>query len=238
VNASRFELMSVLVTPAALRALSDVLSDAQPWPIYVCNASLLQTVTGFNFHRGCLALVRRPARAATLGELAKAPYLLALEGVGNPDNVGGLFRVAGALSVGGIVLDRACADPLYRKAIRTSMGAALHVPFVVARDFLTALQELRTAGCRLVALTPDPAAAPIHELTTSADERVVLLLGSEGHGLPPATLPFADTRVRIPMNPGADSLNVVVAGAVALYEVQRAAGQWNFNQGSSSSNPA
>ncbi len=211
----------MLVTSAALQALSDVLSDAQPWPIYMCDASLLRTVTGFNFHRGCLALVRRPARGATVAGLASVACLLALEGVGNPDNVGGLFRAAGAMSAGGILLDRTCADPLYRKAIRTSMGAALHVPFVVVRDFLAALQELRAAGFRLIALTPDPAASPIDELTTSIDERIVLLLGSEGHGLPPATLALADARVRIPMNPGADSLNVVVAGAVALYELQR-----------------
>lgn len=211
----------MLVTPAALHALSDVLSDAQPWPIYVCDASLLQAVTGFNFHRGCLALVRRPARGATLAGLANAACILALEGVGNPDNVGGLFRVAGAMSAGGILLDRTCADPLYRKAIRTSMGAVLRVPFVVARDFLAALQDLRAAGRRLIALTPDPAASPLDELTTSVDRGIVLLLGSEGRGLPPATLAFADARVRIPMDAGADSLNVVVAGAVALYEVQR-----------------
>jgi tRNA G18 (ribose-2'-O)-methylase SpoU len=221
VNESRFELVSVLVTPAALQALSDVLSDAQPWPIYVCDAALLQTVTGFNFHRGCLALVRRPARGGTPAGFANAACILALEGVGNPDNVGGLFRVAAAMSAGGILLDRTSADPLYRKAIRTSMGAALHVPFVVAADLLAALQELRAAGWRLFALTPDRTASPIDEVTTSSDERIVLLLGSEGHGLPAATLALADARVRIPMDAGADSLNVVVAGAVALYEVQR-----------------
>jgi len=220
IAAGQFELTSLLVTSTALQALSDVLPDSLPWPVYVCRRSVVRAVTGFNFHRGCLALARRPNIEMTIDRLPDSPRLIALEGVGNPDNVGGLFRVAGTLTVGGVILDRTCADPLYRKAIRTSMGATLRVPFVRVQDWLSALSQLRTRGYRLIALTPDPEAVSLETLKPTARDRLVLMLGSEGSGLQPATLALADARVRIPMDPDADSLNVVVAAAIALHALQ------------------
>jgi tRNA G18 (ribose-2'-O)-methylase SpoU len=217
---ARFEAISILVTPPALAALADVLSDAHAWPIYVCNQDVVSSVTGFNFHRGCLALVRRPPDGRGLDVIPDGLRLIALEGVGNPDNIGGLFRVAAAMDVAGVVLDRTCGDPLYRKAIRTSMGAALRVPFVMLDDWLAGLSELRTRGYRLIALTPDPDATLIETLKSCVQDPLVLMLGSEGHGLQPASLAFADVKVRIRMTPGADSLNVVVAGAIALHELR------------------
>ncbi len=213
-----FEIVSMLVTSAALQGLSDVVSDSSPWPVYVCAQPIVRDVTGFNFHRGCLALVRRDSIATTLDGIPASRRLLALEGVGNPDNVGGLFRVAAALGVGGVLLDRTCADPLYRKAIRTSMGAALRVPFARLDDWALGLDALRERGYRLVALTPDPSAVPIAELASA--QPLVLMAGAEGSGLKPATLGFADVRARIPMDPEADSLNVVVATAIALYQLR------------------
>jgi tRNA G18 (ribose-2'-O)-methylase SpoU len=156
--------------------------------------------------------------------IAGAPRVLALEAVGNPDNVGGLFRVASALGAGGILLDDSCADPFYRKAIRTSMGASLRVPFVSAADWMPSLEGLRTRGHTLVALTPGTDAIALDEWRPAAATRLTLLLGSEGSGLRPATLALADVFLRIPMDRAADSLNVVVAAAIALRELRDTGG--------------
>ena len=173
-------------------------------------------ITGFDFHRGCLALVRRPTAELPLGSFARASRLIALEGIANPDNVGGLFRVALALGAGGVILDRTCADPLYRKAIRTSMAATLRVPFTRVEPWRRALDELKAAGFRVIALTPDPGALSIDEYQLEPDARLILALGSEGAGLQPESMSHADVRLRIPIDPRADSLNVVVAAGIAL----------------------
>ena len=153
--------------------------------------------------------------------LAPAARMLALEGVGNPDNVGGLFRIALALGIEAVLLNDATADPLYRKAIRTSMAATLRVPFVRAGDWLAALTSLRAHGLRIVALTPHPEALPLEEYAASMDDRMVIVVGSEGFGMTAASLAHADVRVRIPVDPRADSLNVVNAAAIALYALRR-----------------
>src|SRR6185436_18365435 len=115
---------------------------------------ILREVTGFDFHRGCLALARRPAHEMRLAELGDATRVLALEGIGNPDNVGGLFRTAFAFGVDAVIADRATADPLYRKAIRTSMAATLRIPFLRVDGWQAGLVDLRAAGLRVVALSP------------------------------------------------------------------------------------
>src|SRR6185295_1369534 len=115
------------------------------------------------FHRGCLAIGERPDAVEPLERLADVRRLLALEGVGNPDNVGGLFRVAAALGADGVLLDHASGDPLYRKAIRTSMGAALRVPFAKPDRWLAAVKSLRDGGAEIVALTPHRSATPLAE---------------------------------------------------------------------------
>ena len=216
----QFEPVSVLVTPTALGALSDLLTDSRPWPVYVCSQPIVRAVTGFAFHRGCLALARRAEATASCGQVAGGSRVIALEGVGNPDNIGGLFRVAAAMAADGVILDRTCADPLYRKAIRTSMGSTLRVPFLRVHDWMAGLKELRARGLRLVALSPDPSAASIHLFKPVAGERLVLMLGAEGSGLTPSTMALADARVRIPMHPRADSLNVVVAAGIALFALR------------------
>ena len=144
--------------------------------------------------------------------------LLALERVGNPDNVGGLFRVALALGAGGVLLDEDSADPLYRKAIRTSMAASLRVPFTRVADWPSALDVLRGRGHLLVALTPAADAAPLDEVPR--DRPLVLLLGAEGDGLRAGTRAFADLRARIPVDALADSLNVVIAAGIALHSLR------------------
>ncbi len=221
VEARRFAIHSVLVTPAALREMADVL-DAGPWPVYTAPPRFLQRLTGFDFHRGCLALARRGA-AVPIDAFAGARRLLALEGIGNPDNVGGLFRVAAAFGVDGIVLSPTCCDPFYRKAIRTSMGAVLRVPFTVAGRWPDDLHALRACDMQAVALTPDPCATPLGDFaaTLAAGARLVLMVGAEGAGLTRHALDAADRLVRIPIDSSIDSLNVVVAAGIAAAALPR-----------------
>jgi tRNA G18 (ribose-2'-O)-methylase SpoU len=218
---ARFAVQSVLVTPAAVAALGSVLSTERyrdSLPVYVCDQALLNEIAGFNFHRGCLALAKRPLDTMPLDRFAEAQRLLALEGVGNPDNVGGLFRVAAAFGARGVILDQRSGDPLYRKAIRTSMGAVLRVPFTQSLAWLDALRWLRRAGMTLVALTPDETATTLQAFATSLHpgQPLVLMLGAEEPGLTPAAREAADARVRIPISADVDSLNVVVAAGIAL----------------------
>lgn len=212
----RFRAHSVAVTPAAAAALAPVLERRPDVPVHVCDPKELEALTGFDFHRGCLALAWRHPPTVTLESVAGARRLLALEHVGNPDNVGGLFRTAFALGVEAILLDRRSADPLYRKAIRTSMGATLRVPFGQLDAWDDDLQALRSRGFRVLALTPRPEAVPLNDVTIAEADRTILVVGSEGYGLTGAALSGADLLIRIPIEPRADSLNVVVAAGIAL----------------------
>jgi tRNA G18 (ribose-2'-O)-methylase SpoU len=213
----RFRVHSVLATPAAVAALGGLFERHPDVAVHVFAPDALRDITGFHFHRGCLALAHRPAVTAKVADVAGATRLLALEGVRDPDNVGGLFRAALAFGVDGVVLDAATADPLYRKAVRTSMAATLRVPYVRAAAWTDALDDLRGRGFRMMALTPRAGAAALAEVATRVPERFALLVGSEGDGLGGETLARADEQVRIPVDPRADSLNVVNAAAIALY---------------------
>ena len=152
----------------------------------------------------------------TAGCLSDGPgRLVLLEEVTNPDNVGGILRVARALGADAAVLSSGCCDPLYRKAVRVSVGAALTIPWARATDWPAALAAVRDAGCRLIALTPD-GDTDVAALDRCAGERVALVVGAEGVGLQRETVAAADLAVRIPIVPGVDSLNVVTACAIAL----------------------
>jgi tRNA G18 (ribose-2'-O)-methylase SpoU len=183
----------------------------------------METITGFNIHRGCLALVERPA-PQTIDQLiaADATRLLALEGVGNPDNVGGLFRTARAFQVDGVVLGPGAGDPLYRKAIRVSCGASLVVPFASPHLWPGALSALADAGFTVVALTPAADAPALEDMAARwrAGDRLVVLVGAEGPGLTAAAQQHSTCRARIPIDPSADSLNVVVAAGIALQRLR------------------
>jgi tRNA G18 (ribose-2'-O)-methylase SpoU len=217
----QYPIESVLVTPAALAALERVLAPA-PCAVYVVDRDALATVAGFNFHRGCLAIARRPM-PPPLETILAADRVVVLEGVGNPDNVGGIFRTAAALGAGGVVLDPSSGDPLYRKAIRTSMAATLRLPWVRMDEWPADLERVRAAGFRIVALTPDESAVSIDDFATSTRprDRVALLLGAEGPGVTVAAMALADVRVRIPIDPAFNSLNVAVAAGIALARLRR-----------------
>jgi tRNA G18 (ribose-2'-O)-methylase SpoU len=217
IEAGRYELVSVVVTPAASESLEDVRTRIR-CPVHVVDRAALASLTGFDFHRGCLGIAKRPGVELPLEAFAGARRLMALEAVANPDNVGGLFRVAAAFDAGGVLLDRASGDPFYRKAIRTSMGATLDLPFKRLESWPSDLGLLRCRGFQIAALTPDRGAASLAAYAATVDRNrpLVLLLGAEGSGLTPEALSTADVRVRIPIAAGVDSLNVVVAAGIAL----------------------
>jgi tRNA G18 (ribose-2'-O)-methylase SpoU len=215
-TAGRFPVRSVLLTETALESLRDVLAPADQ--VLVAPDALIQGVVGFDFHGGCLAIGERGAEPP-LAELLAARLLVVLEGVTSPDNVGGVFRNACAFGADGVVLGPRCADPLYRRAIRVSMGASLAIPFTHATDWPDALGRLRAAGFTVIGLTPRAPAVDIGEFggRRAIPERVALLLGGEEAGLSAAASAAADLRVLIPMVPGVDSLNAATACGIALH---------------------
>lgn len=208
---------SVLVSPAAAEQMRDALASAVV-PVYVAPQAIMDALVGFNVHRGCLAIARRaepidPDDAA----IRQARVVVVLEAVNNPDNVGGIFRTAAAFGVDAVVLGPGCADPLYRKSIRTSMGGTLIVPFVIARHWPETLERMRAVGLQLIALTTSAEASSLGTFVPGA--RIALLAGAEGAGLSPQAIATADRAVRIPMRSGVDSLNVTTAVSIALYHV-------------------
>lgn len=201
-------------------------------PVFVVTPEVMETVAGFDVHRGALALGYRPPARDWRTVVTHARRLVALERVANADNVGGIFRAAAALGANGVLLGPACADPLYRKAIRTSMAATLVVPYATAEPWPAALGALAAEGWTTVALTPAPDAEPLDGVARdAAGTRHVIVVGHEGEGLLPATMDVCSRRARIPMvhhtDDLVDSLNVTTATAIALYAftaASRAAG--------------
>jgi tRNA G18 (ribose-2'-O)-methylase SpoU len=214
-TASRFRARSVLATPAMTAALAPALGDVPTW---VADEDVIRGVVGFPFHRGAIALGER-GDAVPLDALLSARTLVVLEALADPENVGGIMRCARALGADGVVLAPGVADPLGRKAIRVSAGAALTLPFSGAERWPDDLARLRAAGFALLALTPDRRARDVR--TETGYGRVALLVGAEGDGLSPGARDRADVEIRIPMATGVDSLNVVVAAGIALHHLGR-----------------
>ncbi len=226
--ASRFRAQALLLTGSVLACLEPALAACRVrgggLDVYLTDSARLRQITGFRFHRGCLALGARPARVEDDGEWPAAEPLrplVALEGVSNPDNVGSIFRNAAAFGAAGIVLSPTCADPLYRKAIRTSMGTTLTLPFRVAAEWPGALQRIKGAGARLAALTPDGRATDLETFVGRVPgDPLALLLGNEGDGVSGAALDLCDERVRVDIDPAVDSLNVATAAAIVLQRLR------------------
>lgn len=215
----QWTIESILITQPALANLADVLPHTSA-PIYIADQDVMNGIAGFNIHRGCLALVARPP-VPTLDRIAAGPLwrVLVLEGVNNPDNVGGLFRTAAAFGVELVVLGPNCGDPLYRKAVRTSMAATLAVPFVTAPHWPGAITDLRVDGFTVVALTPALTAAALDDLHPTA--KLALLVGAEGDGLTREAMAASTLTARIPTTPAVDSLNVTTAASIAMYRFFR-----------------
>jgi tRNA G18 (ribose-2'-O)-methylase SpoU len=222
----RYRARSVFVTAAALRGIETSLARlSEETPIYLASQTLMNEIVGYRMHRGCLAAGERgcePALEPLLAELAPGPRcVVVLEDVSNPDNVGGIFRNALAFGADAVVLTRRCADPLYRKALRVSMGATLRIPFARAADAPLVLRRLRKLGFTPLALSAQRSARPLTALTP-VPERVALLLGAEGHGLSPPAAATAELCITIPMAAGIDSLNVATAAGIALHQLFQA----------------
>lgn len=215
---SPYPLRSVLGVP---RRLADLGADLAPFdvPAFEADADTMATAVGFHLNRGVLAVADRAPELDVATLVRDARTVAVLEGVGDHENLGALFRNAAALGVDAVLLGPRCSDPLYRRSVRVSMGHVLRVPFATLPGrWPDSLDEMRAAGLRVAALTPAPDAVPI-SAAGLAGERVALLLGAEGPGLSDAALAAADVRVRIPMATGVDSLNVATAGAVAFHAV-------------------
>ena len=222
---SRFPARSVMVTEPALASVRSGVDSHPHTPVYVVPQPVMNDVAGFNVHRGCLAIGERLAPQGWLELARSARRLVILERISDPDNVGSAFRNAAAFGLEAVLLDPACADPLYRKAIRTSTGATLRIPFARVPEWPGALRQLDRGGIAVVALTPSPSAPCLRTVAAQlSNRRVALVLGHEGEGLSQAVLDACALRARIPMAGGTDSVNVATAGAIAMYELARADG--------------
>jgi tRNA G18 (ribose-2'-O)-methylase SpoU len=215
-----YDVRAVLVTDAGLAALEDVVARRPELPLYVVPLAWMEPLTGFNLNRGCLAVAVRPA-ARDWTSLLDGRRLLVLEGIGNPDNVGGLFRTAHALGVDAMLLGPGTGDPLYRKALRVSCGASLALPFATVDSVADLLDVLKAKGVEPWALTP-AGEVTLEDVCRHPPDRLAVLVGAEGPGLSSEALARASRRVRIPVREEADSLNVTVAAAIALAAVTAA----------------
>lgn len=191
-------------------------------PVFLADDTLLEDVTGFRVHRGALASMVRPQLPALDDVLAGARSVVVLEDLVDHTNVGAVFRNAAALGVDAVLVSPGCADPLYRRSVKVSMGSVFAVPWTRAEPWPDALDGLRRHGFRVLGMSPDPAGVTLAD--AALDERVAVVLGTEGDGLSAAARARCDASVRIPMAAGVDSLNVAAASAVVLYAVS-AAGQ-------------
>lgn len=193
-------------------------------PVYVVSDEDAERLTGYRVHRGALASLGRKPLPDVAAVIAGARRIVVLEDLVDHGNVGAIFRCAAALGVDAVVLSPRCADPLYRRSVKVSMGSVFAIPYARMTGWFDGLAGLRSAGFRVLALTPDERAAPVSAAlrAAGAGERIGLLLGTEGDGLSARWLREADQAVRIPMNPaaraaGVDSLNVVAAAAIACH---------------------
>ncbi|MCV3735830.1 RNA methyltransferase [Rhizobium sp. TRM96647] len=221
----RFRAEAVLVLENRLAGIAAVL-DSLPAdvPVHVADRAVFNAIAGFDMHRGVVAIGRReaaPAAGTLIASLPADSLVLAACGISNHDNMGSLFRNAAAFGVDAILLDETCCDPLYRKAIRVSVGAVLSVPFTREGGAQTMLEALADAGFEIWALSPR-GEAPIGSIVPAG--RLALVAGTEGEGLPATILSRFHT-ARIPQKSGLDSLNVATASGVALYQMALAKGR-------------
>ena len=219
--ASRFTPHALLGTDRRLAELKDDLAAAEA-PFYRAPADVMARVVGFHLNRGVLAAARRVPEPSVAEVVDGARTVAVLEGVNDHENLGSIFRNAAGLGVDAVVFGSGCADPLYRRAVRVSMGHALLVPYARASNWPGDLLLLRESGFRLMAMTPQREACALAEAMASAvDEPVAVVVGAEGPGLTAAALRLSDVHVRVPMSRGTDSLNVATAAALAFYERAR-----------------
>ncbi|WP_145012264.1 TrmH family RNA methyltransferase [Kocuria salsicia] len=202
-----------------LDGLTDVL-ERYDVPVYVGPDEVLEGITGFHLHRGAMAAMHRPDPLDLSDVLARSRRVAILEDIVDHTNVGAIFRSAAALDVDAVLVTPRCADPLYRRAVRVSMGTVFQVPWVRLEHWTADLQRVKDAGFLTAALALSDDAVTVDELAAEHPEKLALILGTEGQGLGAATLHHSDRHVVIPMSHGVDSLNVAAASAVAFWETR------------------
>lgn len=234
---------SFLMAPRWLESMASVIAEAtgagadpaaadggraEPVPVFVAEEPVLREVTGFHLHRGALAAMHRP-ELPTVEEILDVPArepapgrprrrrLVVLEDIVDHTNVGAIFRSAAAMGAHGVLVSPSCADPLYRRSVRVSMGGVFQVPWTRASSWPGDLAVLRAAGYTTAALALTADAVGLDEVTDRLEGDVALVLGAEGDGLAARTIAACDLAVKIPMAGGVDSLNVAAAAAVALW---------------------
>lgn len=195
-------------------------------PVYAAELEVLTQLTGFHLTRGMLCAMYRPKLPAAGAVCAGARRVAVLENVMNPTNIGAIFRSAAALGMDAVLLTHAGSDPLYRRAVRVSMGTVFQLPWAVIGDSPgdwpgPGLERLRALGFRTAALALTDDSLSLDDPALTVPDRLALILGTEGEGLSPATIAECDYTVRIPMAHGVDSLNVHAAGAVAFWQLGR-----------------
>jgi tRNA G18 (ribose-2'-O)-methylase SpoU len=217
---------SVLCAPRWVEDVTDLLRPVEQdeVPVYVADETVLEQITGFHLHRGALASMHRPALAAVEAVVAGARRVAVLENLVDHTNVGAAFRSAAALGVDAVLVTPRCADPLYRRAVRVSMGTVFQVPWTRVDPWPSGsdgsaggIELLRDLGFVTVSLALSDDAVDLDDFVADLPDRLALVLGTEGDGLSPATVAKTDAVVRIPMAGGVDSLNVAAAAAVAFW---------------------
>lgn len=213
---------SVLILEDWLPRVAPLLADHPEVPVYVGDSDQLQELTGFHLHRGALASMRRPAPRDPRELLRSSRRVVVLEDLADHTNVGAIFRSVAALGADAVLLSPACADPLYRRAVRVSMGAVLQVPWARLPAWPEAGPMIREAGFELAAFALRDDAEDLADFVVDVPERLALLFGTEGEGLTRRAMASATRCVTIPMEHGVDSLNVSTAAALALWAVRTA----------------
>jgi len=189
-------------------------------PVFVGDANLLEALTGFHVHRGTLASIHRPPLPTVDELLQGARRVVVLENIVDHTNVGAVFRSVAGIGADAVIVSESCADPLYRRSVRVSMGTVMQVPWTRAGDWDELVATLHSHDFSLVALALSPEAVFLDSFARNAPQKLALVLGSEGDGLSPLALSSADSVVEIPMRGGVDSLNVAAASAVAMWALR------------------
>jgi tRNA G18 (ribose-2'-O)-methylase SpoU len=213
---------SFLMGERWLTDLADLVGNAEQSgvPVYVADAPVIEEMTGFHLHRGALASMHRPELPTPQSLLAGARRVVVLEDIVDHTNVGAIFRACAALGVDGVLVTPRCADPLYRRSVRVSMGTVFQVPWTRIAPWPGGLEVLRDSGFRVAAFALTDDAVSLDDLAAEPPERLAVVFGAEGDGLSRRTTAAADLVVRIPMAGGVDSLNVAAASAVALWALR------------------
>jgi tRNA G18 (ribose-2'-O)-methylase SpoU len=221
--AAGYQPRSMVMAPEWLERMGPLIDEVDA-PVYSASYDVLRALTGFNVHRGALASFHRKPLLSLSEMLDGTRRVVVLEDLVSHTNIGAVFRCAAALGMDGVVLSPSCADPLYRRSVRVSMGAVFTLPYARAQAWPTDLSAVRAAGFSLAALTPADDALALDDTHYDDDARLALLLGSEGPGLTAAAMDACEVKIRIPMAGGVDSLNVAAAAAVTFWVLGRRGG--------------